>query len=45
MHYNNSISKQPGGDNGYREARGRWPGGGADALRPVDSTHAQYCTT
>ena len=43
MHYNNRISKQPGGDNGYREVRGRWPGG-ADALRPVDSTHAQYST-
>jgi hypothetical protein len=27
MHYNNSISKQPGGDNGYREARGRLAGG------------------
>ena len=43
MHYNNRISKQPGGDNGYREARGRWLRG-ADALRPVDSTHAQYFT-
>ena len=45
MHYNNRISKQPGGDYGYREARGRWLRGGADALRPVDSTHAQYSTT
>ena len=44
MNYNNRISKQPGGDNGYREARGCWPGE-ADALRPVDSIHAQYCTT
>ena len=35
MHYNNRISKQPGGDNGYREARGRWLRGRADAKSAV----------